>query len=197
MSLSRRGLTIVPSLAALFIAMPIHAQDSLGAQTGEPPERIDLLVEVPESEPELENCSQDQDAATITGEIVVCRRSSGNEHRLYDDDTAKNRHAERTKGPMPLEVNLPNTIPAVGVTMSIKGCFIPPCPPPPALIIDVEALPEAPKGSDADRIARGLAPLGETDPLEISEEDLGLPPPLAESEVSPSVSASPAEEPSG
>lgn len=34
-------------------------------------------------------------------------------------------------------------------------------PPPPALIIDVTALPVAPPGSDADRIARGLAPRGD------------------------------------
>ena len=34
-------------------------------------------------------------------------------------------------------------------------------PPPPALIVDVTALPAAPPGSDADRIARGLAPKGE------------------------------------
>ncbi|MXO91263.1 hypothetical protein [Pontixanthobacter aquaemixtae] len=40
-------------------------------------------------------------------------------------------------------------------------CFIPPCPKEAALIIDVTALPEAPPGSDADRIARGLPPLGD------------------------------------
>lgn len=34
-------------------------------------------------------------------------------------------------------------------------------PPPPALIVDVTALPQAPPGSDADRIARGLAPRGD------------------------------------
>lgn len=39
-------------------------------------------------------------------------------------------------------------------------CFIPPCPKEPVYMIDVAALPEAPPGSDADRIARGLAPRG-------------------------------------
>ena len=39
-------------------------------------------------------------------------------------------------------------------------CVVPPCPPPPVYMIDVTALPEAPPGSDADRIARGLAPRG-------------------------------------
>jgi len=48
----------------------------------------------------------------------------------------------------------------MGAGVTITGCIIPPCPPPPALIIDIEALPEAPAGSDADRIARGLPPIG-------------------------------------
>ena len=36
-----------------------------------------------------------------------------------------------------------------------RGCFIPPCPPPAMIFIDVKALPEAPAGSDADLIAKG------------------------------------------
>jgi hypothetical protein len=34
-------------------------------------------------------------------------------------------------------------------------CFIPPCPPPPAYMIDLSTIPEAPAGSDADKIAKG------------------------------------------
>ena len=41
-----------------------------------------------------------------------------------------------------------------------RGCFIPPCPPPMPPIIDLKAIPEAPPGSDADRVANGLAPTG-------------------------------------
>lgn len=53
------------------------------------------------------------------------------------------------------------TIPTtIGAGVTITGCIIPPCPPPPALIIDVTALPQAPAGSDAGRIARGLPPIG-------------------------------------
>ena len=72
-------------------------------------------------------------------------------------------------------------IPNHGVVVA-RGCFIGPCPPPKALMIDIEALPEAPPGSDADRIARGLAPNGSA-----AEDEA----------VSPSESASPAAEPSG
>ena len=39
-------------------------------------------------------------------------------------------------------------------------CIIPPCPKPPVYMIDFSTLPEAPPGSDADRIGRGLAPRG-------------------------------------
>ena len=42
--------------------------------------------------------------------------------------------------------------------------------PPPAVFIDVEALPKAPAGTDADRIARGLPPLNEDADLTEEEE---------------------------
>ena len=81
-------------------------------------------------------------------------------------------------------------------------CFIPPCPKDPVYVVDVAALPEAPPGSDADRIARGLAPLGNTSATSPppSKAELGLPPAPAEEDgeaLSPSESASPTEEPSG
>lgn len=41
-----------------------------------------------------------------------------------------------------------------------RGCFVPPCPKPMPVMIDLKAIPEAPPGSDADRVARGLAPRG-------------------------------------
>ncbi|MXO75193.1 hypothetical protein GRI40_08185 [Altererythrobacter aerius] len=51
-----------------------------------------------------------------------------------------------------------------------SGCFIPPCPPPMPVLIDLKAIPEAPPGSDADRVAKGLAPRGDT-------RDAGVTPP--------------------
>ena len=95
-------------------------------------------------------------------------------------------------------------IPNHGVVVA-RGCFIGPCPPPKALIIDIEALPEAPPGSDADRIARGLPPLGRDgarlsapppSPAQIAET-LGLPPPPdfadeEEAAISPAGSEAPA-----
>lgn len=40
------------------------------------------------------------------------------------------------------------------------GCFLNGCPPPPAYIFDISELPEAPEGSDADKIAKGEKPAG-------------------------------------
>jgi hypothetical protein len=34
-------------------------------------------------------------------------------------------------------------------------CLIPPCPPPTAYMIDLSTIPQAPVGSDADKIAKG------------------------------------------
>lgn len=205
-----RALTAPALLAALagcLFSSPLAAQDALEAQTGEPPERIDLTIEPPENEEALENCSDDQDAATITGEIVVCRRRTGEENRLYDKQTAERRHAERTKGPMPVDVAGPGIF--RGAPTMGGMCFIPPCPKDPVYLIDFAELPDTPAGSDADRAARGLAPRGdrrtETEAtivagepgLQSNAEELGLPEPLAEPEaVSPSGSASPADDPS-
>ncbi len=45
-------------------------------------------------------------------------------------------------------------IPDIG-GVTITGCFLPPCPPPPAYIIDFDDIPEPPEGSDADRLSKG------------------------------------------
>ena len=51
-------------------------------------------------------------------------------------------------------------------------CIIPPCPKPPVYMIDFSTLPDAPPGSDADRIGRGLAPRGsQYDDGEIAEDE--------------------------
>jgi len=52
----------------------------------------------------------------------------------------------------------PNLEPVYPGPVVARGCFIPPCPPPPVYYIDIEALPEAPPGSDADKIANGEIP---------------------------------------
>ena len=167
-------------MAGAAIAM-IGITPSLSAQdTQTPPEQIDILVPQKDYLGPLEDCSAEQEAASISGEIVVCRRRRDNGEFAVDEDSSQQRYAEET-----MDRGDPRTpdvfgIPNHGVVVA-RGCFIGPCPPPKALIIDIEALPEAPPGSDADRIARGLAPSGDE----------------GDEEATPPVSASPAEEPSG
>lgn len=173
------------------------------ARDGEPPERIDILVPLDDDQRPFEDCSEEQTAASISGEIVVCRRRGDPARYGYDKESAEQRYARETmhKGdPQAPDVAGPGIFrgPATVGGLCLPG--LQKCPPPPAYIVDFEALPEAPPGSDADRIARGLAPRGRDTAAPVtapSREDLlGLPPPLRTAEpVSPSGSASPEEEP--
>lgn len=131
---------------------------------------IDILAAVePEMSPgeeiAYEACIAEQDAARLRGEIIVCRRRSedGAAYSGFDKEEWERDYARRTQG-----VKTPNVAGAGGtiimpgegslITVTVSAKFGD--PPEKALIIDVGALPEAPAGSDADRIARGLAPLG-------------------------------------
>ncbi len=134
---------------------------------------IDLSVTVPRDESDellQQDCEEEADAGRIAGEIVVCRQLGEASDGSWNKDAWEKNYAERTKGG-----STPNTfgIPNHGNPIGFGR------PPPPALLIDVEALPQAPAGSDADRIARGLPPLGkdpEPTPEEIAERrrKLGL-----------------------
>ena len=170
---------------------------AMAQQAGEPPERIDILVPPEDYEEPLEDCSAEQEAASISGEIVVCRRRRSGEEFGYDEDRARQRYATETMDKD--SPRAPDLMPVYPGVVVARGCFIPPCPPPPALMIDIEALPEAPPGSDADRVARGLAPNGSVAPTQpspdVAQEELGLPPPSGD--VTPSGSASPEAAPSG
>ena len=95
----------------------------------------------------------------VGNEIVVCAPVEGDPDRyrvtsrLEDGDDS---HLEWT-GQAP-DVAGPGIFKGKATVGGL--CIVPPCPPPPVYMIDVTALPEAPPGSDADRIARGLAPRG-------------------------------------
>tara|TARA_A100001391_G_scaffold128194_3_gene87743 strand:+ start:1015 stop:1578 length:564 start_codon:yes stop_codon:yes gene_type:complete len=178
----------------------------LAAEEAEdPPERIDILIPQGDFEGPLEDCSAEQEAATISGEIIVCRRRRGNDEYGFDAERARQRYAEETMNQG--DIRAPDVAGAgifrgPATVSGVCGIGLNPCPPPPAYIVDFSALPEAPPGSDADRMARGLAPLGNAAPAQQQrkEVDLGLPPvPTTDrgSDISPSESASPEVEPSG
>lgn len=204
--MSRRRLSLLAGFAMCSVSTSVGAQGTLEPHSASPPQSIDILVEpLVEAEENYEDCEEDQDAATITGEIIVCRRRSEEENRLYDKEGAERRHAQRTQGPQPVDVAGGGIFRGEPTVSGL--CFIPPCPKDPVYMVDFDELPETPPGSDADRIGRGLAPRGNQDStagaMQIAGEpqqqrnadELGLPPPLEDS-VNPSESASPADEPS-
>lgn len=158
------------------------------APVSEPPQQIDILAPPQVSEAadavELKECADETERGVVQGEIVVCRELPADTSQLYSGSREAwlKDYAQRTMnaGTIP-----PPDVAGPGIFRGppvISGlCFIPPCPKDPALIIDVEAIPPPPEGSDAARVAQGLAPV-EGDDAPLSDEDrrrleaeLGLP----------------------
>ena len=83
-------------------------------------------------------------------EIVVCAPRDRDKDRFPGRETLES--VRSTYDGLPRAPDLRPVYPGPVVA---RGCFIPPCPPPKMIFIDVKALPEAPAGSDADLIARG------------------------------------------
>ena len=79
------------AIGMIAIAPPLAAQD---AQT--PVEQIDILAPQEDYLGPLEDCSAEQEAASISGEIVVCRRRRDNGAFAVDEDGAQQRYAEET-----------------------------------------------------------------------------------------------------
>jgi hypothetical protein len=169
--------------AAAVFAAPLAAQDDSSATppASEPPPaaepapasseaappRVNLMVTVPRNEPseaDLRECREDEEAAALNGEIVVCR-VVGNDGTGLTGSRAESqkRYAQETafKGapPPPDVFGIPDNGKGIGFGK----------PPPVAITVDFDALPKAPAGSDADRIARGLPPLGAE--RELTEEE--------------------------
>ena len=171
---------MMADLAMWLLAAALHqsAAPPETAPSDPPPEPdegrlvIDILAPVePEESDEIayEECVAEQDAARIRGEIVVCRqRSAAAALSGFDKEQWERDYAERTQGQRPADVEgvggqilMPGEGSLATITVTAKGCFIGPCAPEQPLFIDVEALPEARPGSDADRIAKGLDPRGD------------------------------------
>lgn len=158
------------------------------APVSEPPQQIDILAPPQTSEAadavELKQCAEDTERGVVSGEIVVCRELPADTSQLYSGSREAwlKDYAERTQnaGTLP-----PPDVAGPGIfrgPATISGlCFIPPCPKDAALIVDVEAIPPPPEGSDAERVAQGLAPVeGDDAPLDADarrrvEAELGLP----------------------
>lgn len=174
-------LAIIPCFLAGLGASALAAQNAPVPDDGRLV--IDILAEQPEDPVTIERCEREADEAKIAGEIVVCRERRDPGPPAFDKQDWEQRYAERTQGPKPPDVDgsgirLPRegSLIAITVTVPFGGPGAAP------LMIDVEALPEPPPGSDADRIARGLPPVdqGRDGVEDIPEDELGLPPPPAD-----------------
>jgi hypothetical protein len=183
-------LAPVPAPAATLTAqerIPIDLGPD-APTTAVPPQQIDLLEdwerERARMAAKVKECEERRDAVVTTGEIVVCGRRSDNGAAYLGVSSADllKSYAERTMNAGTLT---PPDVAGPGIFRgepSYGGmCFLPPCPAGPRLIIDVEAIPPPPAGTDAERVAQGLAPLESDDaPLSAEERrrkeaDLGLP----------------------
>jgi hypothetical protein len=177
----RFTLTALTLVMASVLAAPLAAQDDSSATVPPaaeptpapaPQPRINVLVTVPRGEvnqAQLQQCRDSADAGTISGEIVVCRETGddGSNSLSGSRAAAQKRYAEETalKG----APRAPDFIADCKDQGNPFGCVGFGKAPPPAYIVDFAALPTAPAGSDADRIARGLPPLGQEG--ELSEEE--------------------------
>lgn len=170
--------------------VPVRVPIDLGpdAPEGEPPQEIDILARAPTLEAAnaavLKECEDQREAGVVAGEIVVCRELEVDTSQFYSGSREAwlKDYAERTQnaGLLP-----PPDVAGAGIfrgPATASGmCFVPPCPKDAALIIDLEAIPSPPEGSDAERVAQGLPPV-DTDDAPLSDEDrrrveaeLGLP----------------------
>lgn len=186
---------LLAASVAFSPAVALAAQERVPIDLGDsapgsalPSGPIDILVPPPATEAAnaavVKECKDQREAGVVGGEIVVCRALEVDTTHLYSGSREDwlSRYARKTQGA--------NTIPPPDVAgrgifrgpPTFTGfCFIPPCPKDPALIVDVEAIETPPPGSDAERVAQGLAPLEADDaPLSAEERrrmeaDLGLP----------------------
>ena len=91
----RRRAGLLGVMALLFAATPAIAQD---AQTGTPPDRIDLTVTAPPLPSTEEACRRQREAAVVSGEIVVCGSvPGGQDQRITSREEAENRYAPRPR----------------------------------------------------------------------------------------------------
>ncbi len=100
-------------------------------------------------------------APQVGDEIVVCARDQDNSlFRVKSSSELDPASDEALDDGLPRAPNVAGpgifTGPATVGGLCIPG--LQKCPPPPALFIDVSALPQAPEGSDADKIAKGEIP---------------------------------------
>jgi hypothetical protein len=88
---------------------------------------------------------------TSADEIVVCATDTA-KYRVQSTAELNPTSRQATRTGVPRAPDVGNH-PRAGV--GVGGCMLGPCPPPTMYMIDLATIPEAPPGSDADKIAKG------------------------------------------
>jgi hypothetical protein len=147
--LSRRpGLLIAALLHSALLAAPLSAQDAPSATA----EEVIAAGKKAYSLPDRRSAAACEQPPQVGGEIVVCgQKDDGNQYR-GPSSSDLDPFGAGAKDTIPRAPGVETVYPGVAVA---SGCFVGPCPPPMPVLIDLKAIPEAPPGSDADRIARG------------------------------------------
>lgn len=91
----------------------------------------------------------------VSAEIVVCGRENDDGRFRAQSSSDLDPTGAGAKDTVPRAPAVETVYPGV---VAARGCFVGPCPPPMPALIDLKAIPEAPPGSDADRIGRGERP---------------------------------------
>ena len=162
---SSQAMAAFMLLAAPSALSAQHNRISPQSNDSDGPARVNLIDQVREivaQEERLEprDCNTYDEGNVISGEIVVCARRNRDDTAAagFDKQAWVNDYAERTAYRDDPEA--PDFIIDCFEQGMPFGCFPIGQAPPSVVIVDVEALPAAPPGSDADRIARGLPPSG-------------------------------------
>jgi hypothetical protein len=189
--LSRRPRAL---LAALLLSSPLAAQDagSDSATASAPVTAEQAIATAKEVYGPPDARARPACPAPKPGdEIVVCAQEEDSSKYRVQSSGDLDPAGTGAKDSAPRAPDVGTAYPGVVVA---KGCFIPPCPPPMPVLIDLKAIPEAPPGSDAERVGQGLAPRGGPGVTPPAPAPSAAP---VEPGVRPPGSASPAEVPSG
>jgi hypothetical protein len=181
-------------LAALLLSSPVAAQDAGGGAEPRPATVTAEQAITAASDaygPPDTRAKPACPAPRPGDEIVVCGQGEDNGKYRVQSSGDLDPAGKGAKDRVPRAPDVGTVYPGVVVA---RGCFIPPCPPPMPVLIDLKAIPEAPPGSDAERVGQGLAPRGAPS---VPAPPPALPEAALEPGLKPPELASPAEGPSG
>lgn len=93
--------------------------------------------------------------AVSEDEIIVCAPDDGERWRVPPTSEADPESRAALRDGVPHAPNVAGRGIFSGPATASNLCIVPPCASPPVYMIDLSTIPEAPEGSDADKIAKG------------------------------------------